>query len=114
MRSSIDQVVDVLKGWMDDKRMVAILLTSGKHDFVKFGGAVVEVNPVSLHIFGNDFGVDVNLSVATGFDWQDPREAPPESRKEALRLYESILEIRSPSYRCLLFAFKRKDERVDT
>src|SRR5208283_3472953 len=111
MRSSIDQVVDVLRGWRDDKRMVAMLLTSGKDDLVKFGGVVVEVDPVSLHIFGNDFGVDINLSVATDFDWQDPRESPAESREEALRLYEAFLEIRASSYRCLLFAFKRKDER---
>jgi hypothetical protein len=111
MRSSMDQVLDVVKGWRDDKRKVAVLLTSGKDHLVKMGGAVVEVGPVSLHVFGSDFGVDINLAVATDFDWQDPREAPAASRDEAVRLYDSFLEIRAPSYRCLLFAFKRKQER---
>lgn len=114
MRSSIDQVVDVLKGWRDDNRMVAVLLTSGKDEIVKCGGSIVEVDRVSVRVFGNDFGVDINLSVATDFEWQDPRESPPESHAEAMRLYESFLEIRAPLYRCLLFAFKRKEERVDT
>lgn len=113
MRSSIDQVVDVLKGWRDDRRTVAVVLTSGKDDFVKFGGAVTQISPISVQIFGNDFGVDIKFPPEAEFDWQDPRESPAESREEAIRLYEAFLEIRAPSYRCLLFSFKRKDERVD-
>lgn len=110
MRSSIDQVVDILNGWREDKRVVAVLLTSGEHDLIKLGGAVVEVSPVSLHVFGNDFGVEINLSVATEFEWRDPREAPFELRADVMRRYDSFLEIRAPLYRCQLFAFKRQDE----
>ena len=114
MRSSIDQVVDILTGWREDRRTVAVLLTSGQDAELKFGGVVVSVSPVSVGVFGNDFSVEINLSVATDFDWQDPREAPPGLRANAARSYEAVLEIRSPSYCCLLFAFKREEERVAT
>ena len=113
MRSSIDQVVDVLNGWKTDERAIGVMLTSGEDDLIKFGGAVVEVSPVALRVFGNDFGLEVNLSVATDFDWQDPRDAPLASRGIALRLCEAVLQIRAPSYLCLLFALKLKNERVD-
>jgi len=79
MRSSKSQVIDLLNGWKKDRR-VSIYLTSGEHEEIKFGGFIVEVTPVSLTIAGSGFSLNLNLSLATNFDWHDSTEAPLSAR----------------------------------
>ena len=116
MRSSVDQIVDVLNGWKDAERVVAVLLFADKWGAsLKWRGVVVEANRVRLLFFGEGVEVGVYLSSATTFEWQDPREAPPELRAESSETFDAFLEIRAPEYRCLLAAFRRPDERdLDT
>ena len=116
MRSSLDQVVDVLTGWKDDRRVVGVILTDLKWDAsVKWRGVVVDVSPLRLLVFGSGIEIGLHLRKESEFDWQDPREAPPELRAESVDRYDSFLEIRDAEYRCALVAFKRLDERgLDT
>ncbi len=116
MRSSLDQIVDVLNGWKEDKRIVALLLSVAEWGaFLKWRGVVVGATQSRFLVFGSGVEIAVYLQSATDFEWQDPREAPAELRDESAGTYDSFLEIRSPEYRCLLAAFKRPDEReVDT
>ncbi len=112
MRSSKEEAIGVLNGWKEDKRPVAIFLTTEKGGFIKAGGIVVELTPISVEVFGEDCSVKVFLASAKDFNWSDPREAPTDLRPESEERYESFLEIRGEEYRCLLFAFRLSDERV--
>ena len=114
MRSSIDQVVDVLNGWREDKRIVALILSSPKEDSVKVGGVVIDANRLALALTTGDFEVVVHLSPEMEFDWQDPRESPKHWRDSSGRVFESFLQFRSPDLFGMLFAFKLAEEGVDT
>ena len=114
MRSSIDQVVDVLSGWRNDKRIVALVLASTKDDSVKVGGIIADANRLAVTLSTGDFGVVVHFSVGMEFDWRDPRESSKHWREGSGKVFESFLQFRSPDLLGMLFAFKLANERVDT
>ena len=108
MRSSAEQALDILRGWVSSKCNVVLFLTPlgrpVKDELsIKVVCVAAEVNPVSLTLFGSGFCIKLDLTLATSFEWHDMTDS-----SESLKQYDSALEIKAPEYRCMLWTFKQE------
>jgi hypothetical protein len=111
MRSSIDQVVDVLNGWKAEERVVAVIFSSPKGDHIKLGGVIMEASRAFARISSGDADAIIRFSDGLVFDWAEPKRDRTGLPEETP--YDSFLQIRAPEFFCVLSALKLNSERFD-
>jgi hypothetical protein len=97
MNSSREDAVALFSKWKSEATPLIGIFSSAGVGF-RFGGFIVDFTPEQILVghFSAAYEFSVRLDLATGFDYQDTREAPDELRESSLAQYVCCLTVLLP------------------